>query len=80
MEGSNGTKSVAFTITYIPCPRCDINEDGAEDDYDISFIISIDSGKELNATASQLEKADLNNDGVVDAFDAALLDTYTCSF
>ena len=51
----------------------DINEDGYEDIDDIAFIISASVGA-ITMTASQEAKADLNNDGVVDAFDAAKLD------
>lgn len=51
----------------------DINEDGYEDINDIAFIISASVG-EITMTASQEAKADLNGDGVVDAFDAAELD------
>ena len=51
----------------------DINEDGVEDINDIAFIISACVG-EVEMTASQSAKADLNGDGAVDAFDAAELD------
>ena len=53
----------------------DINEDGFEDINDIAFIISACVG-EAEMTASQSAKADLNGDGIVDAFDAAWLDRY----
>ena len=51
----------------------DINEDGVEDINDIAFIISASVG-EIEMTASQSAKADLNGDNVVDGFDAAYLD------
>ena len=51
----------------------DINEDGVEDVNDIGFIISASVG-EVEMTALQSAKADLNGDGAVDAFDAAVLD------
>lgn len=51
----------------------DINEDGVMDVNDIGFIISASAGL-VTMTASQEAKADLNGDGVVDAFDAAELD------
>jgi hypothetical protein len=53
----------------------DMNEDGVEDVNDIGFIISASAGL-VDMTSSQEEKADLNGDGVVDAFDAAWLDRY----
>ena len=53
----------------------DINEDGVEDINDISFIISAAVGN-VAMTSSQLARADLNKDTVVDAFDAAWLDRY----
>ena len=54
----------------------DINDDGVEDINDIGFILSVSAGNTTDATAVQLAKADLNNDGVVDGFDAAELDRY----
>ena len=56
----------------------DINEDGYEDIDDIAFIISASVGA-ITMTASQEAKADLNNDSVVDAFDAAELDRFIYS-
>jgi uncharacterized repeat protein (TIGR02543 family) len=52
----------------------DINDDGVEDINDIGFILSVSVGNITDATAAELAKADLNSDGVVDAFDAAELD------
>lgn len=52
----------------------DINADGVEDINDIGFILSVSVGNITDATAAELAKADLNSDGVVDAFDAAELD------
>ncbi|MBQ5995034.1 MAG: leucine-rich repeat protein [Clostridia bacterium] len=51
----------------------DINEDDVEDINDIAFIIAASEG-EVTMTASQSANADLNADGVIDAFDAAALD------
>ena len=51
----------------------DINEDGFEDIDDIAYIVSASVG-DVTLTQRQTEKADLNADGVIDAFDAAELD------
>ncbi|HAQ63163.1 MAG TPA: hypothetical protein DCR23_01750, partial [Ruminococcaceae bacterium] len=51
----------------------DINEDDVEDVNDIAFIIAASVG-EVTMTETQAAKADLNGDGVTDAFDAAELD------
>ena len=69
MPMKNVTGSLAFRELL------DINEDGVEDINDIAFIISASVG-EVEMTASQSAKADLNGDGIVDAFDAAWLDRY----
>lgn len=51
----------------------DINEDDVEDINDIAFIIAASVG-EVTMTETQAAKADLNGDGIADAFDAAELD------
>jgi|GEM_PF-6278352 len=66
-------KNVTVTLAFREL--LDINEDGVEDINDIAFIISACVG-EAEMTASQSAKADLNGDGIVDAFDAAWLDRY----
>ncbi len=50
----------------------DVNEDGFEDINDIGYIVSASLGN-VTLTAQQEEKADFDNDGIVDAFDAAEL-------
>lgn len=53
--------------------KYDINEDDIEDINDIAFIIAAYAG-EVTMTETQVAKADLNGDGVADAFDAAELE------
>ncbi len=53
--------------------KYDINEDDVEDINDIAFIIAASVG-EVTMTETQSAKADLNGDGIADAFDAAELD------
>jgi hypothetical protein len=53
----------------------DINSDGVEDINDIGFILSASVGN-IEMNWAQALKADLNNDGAVDGFDAAWLDRY----
>ena len=73
-KGSISNNSKLAYKTLVACTfNYDINEDGVEDVNDIGFIISASVG-EVEMTALQSAKADLNDDGVVDAFDAAVLD------
>jgi surface protein len=67
------SSDVTVTAVFREKGKYDINEDGVEDINDIAFIISACVG-EVEMTASQSAKADLNGDGAVDAFDAAKLD------
>lgn len=53
--------------------KYDINEDDIEDINDIAFIIAASVG-EVTMTETQAAKADINGDGITDAFDAAELD------
>lgn len=69
----NITADMIYTATFAMV--YDINEDGVGDVGDIGFILSAAAG-ETAMSASQRSKADLNSDGVVDAFDAAWLDRY----
>jgi hypothetical protein len=74
-KGSISNNSNLAYKTLVACSiNYDINEDGFEDINDIGFIISASVG-EVDMTAVQALKADLNSDGAVDAFDAARLDT-----
>ena len=69
-----GTNEQTFTATMTTgYTNYDINEDGAEDVNDIGYIVSASLG-DVTLTAEQETKADLNGDGIVDAFDAAELD------
>ena len=70
----DGTGPMTMYIERITS-QYDINEDGVEDVNDIGFIISASAGL-VDMTPIQAEKADFNNDGTVDAFDAAWLDKY----
>jgi hypothetical protein len=73
-KGSISNNSKLADKTLVACSfNNDINEDGVEDVNDIGFIISASVG-EVEMTALQSAKADLNGDGAVDAFDAAVLD------
>jgi len=73
-KGSISNNSFLSDKTLVACTiNYDINEDGVEDVNDIGFIISASVG-EVEMTALQSAKADLNDDGAVDAFDAARLD------
>ena len=75
---TNFTDIYAVFVGDIVITNHDINDDGIEDINDISFIISAAAGNST-MTSSQLAKADLNSDGVVDGFDAAWLDRYIFS-
>lgn len=53
--------------------RGDINFDGALDEKDVSFLKSYLLGKKLFSADEQGNAADLNDDGIVNAFDLALM-------
>ena len=65
------------TGTYTLVRRGDINADNSTSRTDYNMVKETLSGtRELAAGSASEAAADLNGDGVVDAFDAALLDLY----
>ncbi len=66
----NGS-SASFDITLVK--KGEVTSDGEVDLNDLGMIISHSVG-EISFNSSQIELADMNEDGVVDGFDAAILD------
>ena len=64
------TDDVTYTAEFAARAKFDVDEDGDADIDDIALIIDHFKGN-AEMTASQLAKADIDGDGVFDAFDAA---------
>jgi hypothetical protein len=78
-EGGNSFTFTAGESSYILCQlwqKGDVNKSATVDIDDISLIIDATAGN-MALTAAQNEIADMNSDGLADAFDAAQIDRLT---
>lgn len=82
--GSNATGSIlTFTPTsgsasvYTVIMHGDLNRDAKVNNTDLNIVLNVSTGKTTySSTAPETYAGDCNGDGVVDAFDLALLDRY----